>query len=292
LIDASDCGGWIAGLPRLPVPVIVRVHGSVTYFASELGRPVNRTLLLFEWASLKRADFWCSVSRYAADKTQRLFRLRSDPTILHSPVEVPVATPLTTRSKNQVVFTGTLTAKKGILALIKAWPRITGRYKDAELHIFGKDRPLATGGSMQAFLLAQINGHPKESVHFYGHVTRDKIFQALQTARLAVFPSYAESFALAPMEAMACGCPTVYTRRTGGPELIEDGENGLLVDPEQTDEIADAVIRLLSDDDLAKRLGDAGRRRIEENFSIPALLAQNEAFYRHCLTHFRETRRP
>jgi glycosyltransferase involved in cell wall biosynthesis len=127
-------------------------------------------------------------------------------------------------------------------------------------------------------------------VYFHGHVNRERIFSALQTARLGVFPSYAESFALAPMEAMACGCPTVYTRRASGPELIEQCRDGLLVDPDCPNEITEAVIRLLADDELAKRLGRAGRRRIEESFSIDAMVRQNETFYSSCLSNFSQSR--
>lgn len=292
LIDVPDSGGWIAGWPRLPVPIIARLHCSATYLASELGQPVSRMTFLLERASLRRADFWCSVSRFLAHKAQQLFGLRTDPAILYNPVEVPFETCATTRSRNQVVFTGTLTANKGILSLINAWPRVTEVYPEAALHIFGKDRLTDKGQSMQAFLLSGMNGQIRKSVHFHGHVTREKIFHALQMARLAVFPSYAEAFAIAPMEAMACGCPTIYSHRTSGPELIEHDHNGFLIDPDHPDEIADAIIRLLTDDDLAKRLGDAGRKRIQDNFSIPAMTSKNEAFYRNCLSKFRRMHLP
>jgi glycosyltransferase involved in cell wall biosynthesis len=109
----------------------------------------------------------------------------------------------------------------------------------------------------------------------------------LQHARAAVFPSFVESFALAPLEAMACGCPTVYTSRVSGPELICDGEDGLLVDPAHPEQIAAAIGRLLADDDLANRLATAGRRRIEEHFSMAAFLPRNEAFYRQCVENYR-----
>jgi glycosyltransferase involved in cell wall biosynthesis len=292
LVDVPDCAGWIAGWPRLPVPIIVRLHGSLTYLAAELGQPVNRTAFLLEWASLRRADFWCSVSQYAAHRTQQLFGLRTDTAILHNPVEVPIQTCASSRSRNQVVFTGKLLPSKGILSLINAWPRVTEVYREAELHIFGRDRLTDDGRSMQSFLQSRIDGQIRNSLHFHGYMDRQKIFHALQTARLAVFPSYAEAFAYTPMEAMACGCPTVYTRRTSGPELIEHNQNGLLIDPDQPNEIADAIIRLLTDDDLAKRLGEAGRKRIQETFSIAALVAQNDAFYQNCLNRFRGVHQP
>jgi glycosyltransferase involved in cell wall biosynthesis len=142
------------------------------------------------------------------------------------------------------------------------------------------------GQSMQASLLSRLRPESGGRIHFHGFVDRRQILQALQTARLAVFPSYAEAFAQAPMEAMACGCPTVYTRRTSGPELIDHDQTGLLIDPDRSDEIANSIIRLLKDDRLAQRLGDAGRKHIQENFSVETILTRNEAFYRKCLEAF------
>ena len=286
LVEAPDCGGWIAGWPRLPVPVVLRLHGSLTYLASQLRQPVSRATFALEQASLRRADFRCSVSRYAARTSQQLFGLATDPVaILYNAVDVPVQIRAVARSSNQVVFTGTLTWNKGIISLIEAWPRVAELHRQAELHIYGKDRLSATGHSVQG-LLSRLSGQTRNSVYFHDHVNRERILSALHTARLAVFPSYAESFALAPMEAMACGCPTVYTRRASGPELIEHYRDGLLVDPDCPNEITEAVIRLLANDELAKRLGRAGRTRIEESFSIETVVRQNETFYSSCLSNF------
>jgi len=110
---------------------------------------------------------------------------------------------------------------------------------------------------------------------------------AFESARAAVFPSYSEAFALAPMEAMAEGCPTIYTGRSSGRELIDDRENGLLVDPDQPQEIAAAIGSLLADDTLADRLGRAGRKTIEERFSPSGLLGRNIDFYSQCVESFR-----
>jgi glycosyltransferase involved in cell wall biosynthesis len=92
------------------------------------------------------------------------------------------------------------------------------------------------------------------------------------------------------MEAMACACPTIYSNRTSGPELVRDGVNGLLIDPDDPGAIATAIIRLLGDAALARRLGQAGRRHVAEHFSIDVLAAVNEAFYRDCLTRFARVR--
>ena len=285
LVEVPDWEGWAAAWPRLRVPVIARMNGSATYFADELGQPVSRSTFLIERASLRRADFWCSASRYTADKSAQLFSLQTGPSaILHNPVEVPGPTGVAVRSKNKVVFSGTLTAKKGIVSLVNAWPRVVERCHDAELNIFGKDGRDGNGQSMEAHLRSLVTG--AENIRFHGHVTRNRLFEALAEARVGVFPSYAEAYGIAPFEAMRCGCPTIYSRRGPGPELLANERDALLVDPDSTDEISSAIIRLLEDDRLAERLGRSGQQCVAERFSSRTLVPQNENFYSRCIAEF------
>jgi len=169
---------------------------------------------------------------------------------------------------------------------VRAWPYVKAAAGSAELHIFGKDGRGPEGGSMRAELEAGLNGLGS-SVHFHGHVSPEVLFQALDTARVAVFPSLAEAFALAPLEAMAHGCATVYSRRGSGPELIRDGLDGLLVDPEDPREIAGAVSRLLVDPELAARLGAAGRERVRRNFASDVVCSRNIDYYETCAREYR-----
>ena len=272
------------------MPVYRTLSWLANYLAAELGQPIERTPFWLDWAALCRADFSCSVSRYVAHRTEQLFGLRGDTSvILYNSVDLPSETFVPARSRNKIVFAGGVKVNKGILSVMLAWPRVITVDPTGRTPYFWKGRLTDDGRSMQACVLSQLDSQIAKSVHFQGFGDRRQISHALQTARLAVFPSYAEAFALAPMEVMACGCPTVYTRRTSGPELKDHNQNGWLVDPGQPHEIADAIIRLLADDDLAKRFGDAGRRRIEENFSTGAMVSQNEAFYRDCVSDIRST---
>jgi len=281
LVEVPDWGGPAAMWPRLPVPVVARLNGSATYFAQELGRPFHRVTFWLERASLRRALAWCSASQYTADKTRRLFGLRTGPdAILANPVELPAEDSTPARSHNQVVFTGTLTEKKGVLSLVRAWPQVAKQCPDAELHIFGKDGRAPDGSSMQAYLHGQLGNGLAGTVQFHGHQPREVLFGALARAAVAVFPSYSEAFGIAPFEAMAQGCPTIYSRCGPGLELVRDGVDGLLVDPADPSDIARAIARVLGDPDLGSRLGETGRERVREKFCIDAQFPLNEAFYR------------
>jgi glycosyltransferase involved in cell wall biosynthesis len=291
IISSPDYEGWIAGWPRLPIPALVRLHGSSTYFAAEMNQPIQRSARWLEGMALRRADFWCSVSRYTAEKTKQLFQLKTDPTaILYNPIEIAPLDSSLTRSPHDVLFTGTLTTKKGVVPLVRAWPNVVKACPQAKLHIYGKDGRAESGGSMRAYLESLLDSATQASVIFHGHQPRPAILQALRTARLAVFPSYAEAFAIAPLEAMACQCPTIYSERGSGPELITHGTNGLLIDPDQPAQLTQNIVQLLTDDGLAERLGRAGYDHVAQHFSLDEVIKHNETFYRHCIRTFQQQR--
>jgi glycosyltransferase involved in cell wall biosynthesis len=222
-------------------------------------------------------------------RTKSLFHLSSPPdALIYNPVDVPDPIPGMGRDPHMVVFAGTLTEKKGVLSLVKCWPGVKQAYPEATLHIWGKDGKAEGGGSMRHHLRALLPAAATDSVHFHEHVPLERLLDVFQSAGMAVLPSYAEGFALMPLHAMAAGCPTIYTTRGSGPELIDHRNNGLLVDPDRPAEIAAAILALLRDRDLATRLGEQGRRHVMERFSWPVLRAQNEAFYLRCLEEFRK----
>ena len=284
IVEAPDWEGWTAGWRRLAAPLVIRLHGSSCYFAREMGRKPRRQSLLLEGAALRGADFWSSVSQYTADRTRELFGLAGDAAaILYNPVEMRPELPFERRSATDVVFSGTLTEKKGVIPLLQAWRRVYRQVAGATLHMYGKDARSPQGGSMIQYLTEQLPADARDSVVFHGHVERDVLFHALAGARVAVFPSYAEAFALAPLEAMSSGCPTIYSVRGSGPELIREGVDGLLCDPDDPGSIERLLIAVLTDADLARRIGEAGRARIKERFTLSTLVRENEAFFGRCI---------
>jgi glycosyltransferase involved in cell wall biosynthesis len=98
-----------------------------------------------------------------------------------------------------------------------------------------------------------------------------------------VFPSRVEAFGLTCAEAMACGCPVVATRLASGPELVEDGISGLLADPANPFDLAEKINILLSNTELAQKLGNNARQRVLENFDLRDLGPRNLAFYQSVL---------
>ncbi len=291
LIEVPDWQGAAAKWPRLPVPVVARLSGSVSYFAAELGERVRRGTFWLERESLRRADAWIAESHYAARRTRDVFRFEPPmERVIYNPVELPAGAAGERRSRTRIVFGGTLTEKKGIRALIRAWPAVRRSRPDSELLVFGKDGRSAAGKPMRQELESELRASGAEGVSFAGHVGLEKLLEAFRTARAVVLPSAAEGFALTPLHAMACRCATVYTKRGSGPEVIDDGRTGLLVEPDDPKEIAAAIVRLLSDDELARQLGENGFEEVRRRFSLDAVMPENEAFYSECVDRFSRQR--
>ena len=281
IIEAPDYLGptafWFGNLP----PVIVRLHGTETYFQNELGKTPPRVLRLFEGLCLRKSDVLISVSNYVAKQTKKIFNLekREIHTIYNS-VQVRGLAEQTRRDSQNVIFTGTLMRKKGVFSLIEAWNKVAQEHVTAKLNIYGKDSIDGKGESVQALLEKTLNPLVRHTVTFHGHVDRDLLIDEILHAGIAVFPSLSESLGMAPIETMSTGCPTIFSKKSAGPEIITDNVDGLLVDPNNSDEISNALLKLLKNPELASELGKKGFEKVKKKFNAETIIFQNETFYR------------
>ena len=103
-------------------------------------------------------------------------------------------------------------------------------------------------------------------VRFAGALGQDELPAVYRDHDVFCLPTLSEAVGVVNMEAMACGLPVVSSELMGVPELIEDGANGLLVTPGREGELAAALRRLAEDPRMRTRMGEAGRRSVEERF--------------------------
>lgn len=142
---------------------------------------------------------------------------------------------------------------------------------------------LVGGGDAVPELLAQAGRlGVAERVEAMGELTGDQLVEAVRGAAVLALPSRteAESFGMALVEAMACGTPVVGSAVGGIPYVVTDGETGLLVPPGDVAALAAACRRLLTDDELADRLGAAGRRHVERHYGWDGLMRRYLELFR------------
>jgi glycosyltransferase involved in cell wall biosynthesis len=261
--------------PQLSVPIIVKLHGTITYFNTEAGSKVAPHLLKMEQTILNQATAVSSASRYTADKTAVCLSYNKPVAVLYNGIETKINLENRSPDPQQVIFTGSLVQKKGIYQLAKAWNIVNAAMSDARLLVLGKGKV----EKVKAFL----NDPAKGTVIFKGHVNAEQLYADLTDSAIAVFPSYSEAFALAPLEAMACGTAVINSNRTSGLELIQDGVDGLLIDPDDINQLAAAIIFLLKNSAASARLGEAGNKKVKAHFDIEIIARQTLLFYQQVL---------
>ena len=129
-----------------------------------------------------------------------------------------------------------------------------------------------------------------------GHVTftglRTDVPAVLSSLTVSVMPSLNEALSNVVLESMAAGAPTVATRVGGTPEAVSDGVSGILVPPADSAAMADAVVHLLKDQQLAAHLGRSARARVVEHFSVRRMVRATEDLYTDLLERKERKRLP
>ena len=159
-----------------------------------------------------------------------------------------------------VTFSGRLVERKGVSVLLEAWGKLAKDHQDVLLVIVG-------GGPLEKKLKDQSRELGiEENVKFFGFV--NNIGDYLAATDIFVFPSFQEGFPNSVLEAMACGIPVISTKIGGVVDVIRDGENGLLVEPGNVNQLADALKKLISDAEYASTLGKNALKTVRENYNI------------------------
>jgi glycosyltransferase involved in cell wall biosynthesis len=164
-----------------------------------------------------------------------------------------------------------LSAEKDIATLLRAMALVVRQQPEFRLVIAGSG-PM---GADLARLANELN--LGDSVRLLGEV-RD-VPGLLAKARFFVLSSLTEGISLTLLEAMSCGLPVVATRVGGNPEVVVDGETGILVPPSDADAMAHAMLALHKDQDRGRAMGLAGRQRVARHFEIGRMVAAYEALY-------------
>ena len=253
---------------RLPIPGVVTVHDLTTLLHPNTHRlKVRLSVLPFLSNTLGKARRIAADSRATADDLRQHYPECSPRVeVVYPGVDaefrpgIPQEIEATRESvgcpDGYIMYSGTLEPRKNIETLLTAWEGLRqSRPETPPLILTGPY------GWRSIQLLRRIEGLASQGLHYLGRVSRPRLVSLMQAASIFVYPSLYEGFGLPAAEAMACGIATVASDRSSLPEVV--GDAGLLFDPEQPEELASAIVRLLDDASLRTELGNRGWRRAQ-----------------------------
>ncbi|KXK14860.1 MAG: glycosyl transferase group 1 protein [Chloroflexi bacterium OLB14] len=185
----------------------------------------------------------------------------------------------------KLLFVGRLERRKGIHTLLQILPELMQQFQDWECHIVGNDSLQMDGSLTYAEQFQQDYAQSAwfNRVIFHGAVSEEELLAHYQTCDLFTAPSLFESFGLIYQEAMQFAKPVIGCRTGGIPEVVENGKEGILVEPDNPAELKQALITLMSDEALRNSMGLAGYERIHQRDNYLSMASRLEQVYRNII---------
>jgi starch synthase len=175
-----------------------------------------------------------------------------------------------------VIFVGRITRQKGVPVLLRAAAALP---PSAQLVLCAGAADTPELADEVSGLVSGLRASRDGVIWIPEMLPKPEIIQLLTHATVFACPSVYEPLGIVNLEAMACGTAVVASRVGGIPEVVADGETGLLVPPENPAALADAISALLNDPDRASAMGAAGRVRAVAEFSWESVAGQTVALY-------------
>nr|WP_233173168.1 glycosyltransferase family 4 protein [Flavobacterium sp. ASV13] len=287
LVEAPDWTGITSFIQPKKCPVIIRLHGSDTYFCHLDNRPVKWINKFHEKRALKKANALLSVSQFTADTTNRVFGLDKNFKIIPNLIDIKLFEPsnnLTQVDKN-IFYFGSLIRKKGLLELPLIFNEVVERNPEAKLILVGKDVPDIISGNSSTWQMMQglFSEKAKSNVSYSGSVPYSEIKTKIEQTAVCVFPSFAEAFPVSWLEAMAMEKAIIASDIGWAGEVIIDGESGFLVHPKNHSLFAVKILQLLDNSAQAREIGKKARSRAEHFFGTDKITNDNINFYKEVI---------
>jgi glycosyltransferase involved in cell wall biosynthesis len=249
----------VAALRVFGYPCVLQFHGSLPNWLNEHGHRLfklfSRLLVRMSGTVLLLSSEECRLWRTFEPRTR--YCLVSNPFVSRDG-NLQCREESTDQSRGSpplVLFVGRILREKGVLDLMQAFPKVIAA-TGAVLVISGDGPDKASLVDLADEL--GISSH----VHLLGYLTGDALNAAYESATVFAFPSWSEGFPTVLSEAMAAGLPIVTTAIRGALDHLREPENTLFVPPQAPDLLATAIIRLLTDNELAARMGKANREKV------------------------------
>jgi glycosyltransferase involved in cell wall biosynthesis len=244
----------------LPIRLVISIHGMDAIPWDTPSRPPSRALrLVFRAADLIVAPSWGFLRRcdgILASSSARRVAIHNGTDF----AELSIPASDSNAVKPFIVSVCSLDEYKGLDVLIRAMAMLRDAGETMRLVVAGE-------GPMRVDLERLIAGLAlQEQIDLIGQQPRFSVVRLLHQSSCFVLASRSENFPISVLEAMACGKAVVGTNVGGLPEMIENWQNGILVEPDDPTALAATIRLLLADADLRNRLGQAARARVKDQF--------------------------
>ena len=279
---SADWGVIVAMIKRKPL--VLTYHNDITGsgIASSIAKCYNRTSLKLV---LKRANRIIITQPGYLESSPYLKKYKHKIEVIPNGVDVGKFKPIKVdKSANNLLFFLSLLDEfhryKGLNYLLSALKIVKKEIHDVKLIIGGEGELMNEYQHMANSV--GLNG----DVEFHGFIPDENIVEYYNKCNAFVLPSTSttqEGFGIVLLEALACGTPVISTEIVGVAEDVKKNNAGIIVPPKDSKALADAIIYILKNEDLAKKMGENGRRLVEERYTWKGVAERTEDVYEDLL---------
>ena len=191
--------------------------------------------------------------------------------------------------EGKILFLGWINPRKNPLILVEAAARLMSRFPDCRIYLYGEESDKAYSSLVRNRISETRTG---KHIVLAGRISQSEIRKHLGDACLLVLPSLQENAPMVIAEAMAAGVPVIASNLCGIPDMVDDGETGFLVDPNDAVMISERIARLLNDGALRRRMGQRAREVATVRFHPDSVARATIDVYRRVIADFKRARRP
>lgn len=181
-----------------------------------------------------------------------------------------------------VLFTGRFVERKGVRELIAAIPRVLERAPDTRFVFAGGHRG-CSGADMEYWWLPTELKRYRDRIHFTGWLTPAQLVEWYLAADVLTVPSWYEPFGMVILEGMLYGLPIVAAAVGGPSEILDHGRTGILCRPKDSESLGDAILKLVKDADLRRRIGIAAAAEVRDRWLWPHVVRKMREVYREAI---------
>lgn len=257
-------------------PIIASIQNLYSTHAIKKYKAFGIAPFLFEKLGLKLYRNFIVVSPSLKNQLEKLVPAPKRIKVIPNSVDQSLLS-LEVAERNYILFLGRVDVyQKGLDILLAAFKEIVKHTHKVKLVIAGGGKDI----NRLKGLVSRL--HLEDSISLEDRVYGRRKEELLSSCLFVCMPSRFESFGIVAIEASACSKPVIGTKIPGLCDSIRDGETGMLVKPNDTKELSEALLRLIGDATLRQQLGQAGREWAK-NFSPEATARMTEEFYLQCL---------
>ncbi|MFC2110060.1 glycosyltransferase family 4 protein [Bacteroidota bacterium] len=286
-IDVLEAPEWtgFSAFMKFKCPLIIRLHGSDTYFCNLENRKVKQKNKFFEKIALLRADKIIGVSDFVSNKTKELFALEAKIHTIYNTINLQDFVPYHQSIEDKtLLYFGTIIRKKGVLEIAKAFNKVVERNKSVRLTLLGRDTKDVFSGTSTLELFKEIlSEQAKLNFIYIEAVPYREVKKHIYKSEIILLPSFAEAFPMTWLEAMALEKKMVTSDIGWAKELMIDGETGFMVNPKNIEEFASKILCLLENEAASIKMAKSAREHLKNNFDSIKILTENINLYKSCI---------